>query len=50
LIGPLRTGECGRRITHEGFVEMALIGKTALVANVRNIISGTQPRFGVLHA
>lgn len=29
---------------------MALVGKTALVANVGNIIPGAQPRFGVFHA
>ena len=29
---------------------MALVGKPALVADVGNVVSGTQPRFGVLHA
>ncbi len=30
-------------------MEMTLIGKTALVADVGNVISGTQPRFGELN-
>ena len=29
---------------------MALVGKPAMVADVGNVVSGTQPRFGVLHA
>lgn len=29
---------------------MALVGKAALVADVGDVVSGTQPRLGVLHA
>ena len=40
----------GSGIADEGRMKMALVGKSALVADVGNIIPGAQPRFGVLHA